>query len=319
MSNRAKQICPPSASGGLGIRFECKVQAAFVVLMLTEGIIPCLQRAWPIKEIQLQARRKGANFDDFVAIIQEPNTTRVAQMYAQVKRDITISNARTNTTFAEVIQAAWNDFSGQTFNRGEDVLVLVTRQLTKTDMSGVQEMLEWARVRPTATEFFTDIKMAKLSDDLKRKKLDVFRTQLKTANRGVDVSKEETHAFLRHFHLIGFDLDIKSGVSSALLKSHIAQYDTASIDGVWSQLYDEVGYYNQNGGTITWECLPEALKESFTTLRKITRAPTFTQKQETQVTTEQAEALALATLLGGWDESSAGDKEVISKLVAQDD
>lgn len=319
MSNNAKQICPPFASGGGGPRFECKVQAAFVVLMLTEGIIPCIQRSWPIKEIQLQTKRKGANFDDFMVIVQEPNTERIARMYAQVKRTITISDAKSNSMFAEVIQAAWNDFTAAAFNRGEDALVLITRQLTQTDMSGVQEMLDWAKTRPSASEFFTDIKMAKLSDEPKRKKLEIFRVQLKVANGGTDVSEEETHAFLRHFHLIGFDLDIKSGVSATLLKSHISQYSTPDIDGVWAQLYDEVGHYNQTGGSITWECLPESITESFTTLRKITRAPGFVQSGNEQLTPEQSETMAFATLLGGWSESSDGDKEVIAQLVAEDD
>jgi hypothetical protein len=58
MSGELKQLSNPFSSGGGGHNFENHVQAAFVVLMLTGGIAPCVQPL-PIKRIKLQGKYDG--------------------------------------------------------------------------------------------------------------------------------------------------------------------------------------------------------------------------------------------------------------------
>jgi len=47
MNTTTKQLSNPFSTGGGGPTFESRVQAAFVALMLTKGVCPCLP-SWPI-------------------------------------------------------------------------------------------------------------------------------------------------------------------------------------------------------------------------------------------------------------------------------
>ena len=58
MKNTGKQISNPFSTGGGGVNFETRVQASFVVLMLTGGFVPCF-RDCVIKKIKLQGRYSG--------------------------------------------------------------------------------------------------------------------------------------------------------------------------------------------------------------------------------------------------------------------
>nr|WP_303715652.1 hypothetical protein [Methanoculleus marisnigri] len=70
MSPRAKKISNPISSGGGGVIFETRVQAAFAILILTGGHASCLP-AWPIKKIKLQGKHLDYNTDDLVIFTKE--------------------------------------------------------------------------------------------------------------------------------------------------------------------------------------------------------------------------------------------------------
>ncbi|HIH03272.1 MAG TPA: hypothetical protein HA263_05290 [Methanoregulaceae archaeon] len=108
MTDKEKNLINPASSGSLGAFFETRVQAAFVVFMLTSRISPCLPQ-WPIQKIKLQGRYAGFNIDDFIVFTKDESTGQEAKLLAQIKRSITITEE--NDTFKEVIQAAWTDFN----------------------------------------------------------------------------------------------------------------------------------------------------------------------------------------------------------------
>lgn len=260
MTKATKQQSNPFSTGGGGPNFETRVQAAFTVLMLSGRVAPCL-RPFPIVRLKLQGRYAGYNTDDFIVFTKLPVLGQEAKLFAQIKHDISITAG--NQTFAEVIQSAWNDFTGTEFNHVTDAFALVTGPLSATDINNVRPILEWARHCENEEEFLLKVGSTNFSSSEKRAKLDVFRAHLKAANGGTDVSDKQLWEFLKVFHFIGYDLDTEFGGTISLLHSLIALYTNEDAPLVWTRIVDAVQTANQNAGTITHETLPKDIRSTF--------------------------------------------------------
>jgi hypothetical protein len=323
--DKRKQLSSPFSSGGGGVNFENQVQTLFVVLMLTGGAIPCLP-PWPIKKIKLQGRNADYNTDDFITTTEEQSSGRQSKLLAQIKHSVRFTD--NDVTFGEVIQAAWLDFkNSKLFDPSIDAIALICGPLSAEDID-VRTILEWASHCETANEFVQNVNLAKFSSDAKRSKLKAFRAQLKKANGGVDISDDELWRFLRIFHVLGYDMDVSSGVTLSLLHSHIAQFSNNNASGLWGLVSKEVASFNQNAGTVTVDALSEQIRIAFTQrVRKELIPDEFVQKPNADalLTTknyaegDQANALAFASLLGEWNEKLEGDREVIRKLIEGND
>ena len=222
MSTQSKQQSNPFSTGGGGISFEEHVQAAFGVLMMTGGVAPCLP-AWPIKKIKLQGKYAGFETDDLIVFVGEPNGDREARLLAQIKHSVKITSG--DKTFGEVIQAAWNDFRNPgVFTPERDAIAVITGPLSATEINDTRRILEWARDSENAGDFVTKVDMLNFSNPQKRAKLKAFRLHLKNANARTDISDEDLWRFMRSFHILGYDLDIKAGVILSLVHSLVSQY-----------------------------------------------------------------------------------------------
>jgi hypothetical protein len=260
MTETTKQQSNPFSTGGGGVNFETRVQAAFTLLMLTRKFSPCLPN-FPITKIILQGHYAGFNTDDFIIFAEQPDTLKKVKLLAQIKHDINITEK--DKTFAEVIQSTWNDFNHEDFDYKSDALALITGPLSKTDINDVRPILEWSRYCENEEEFLNKINTANFSSNGKRNKLKAFRSQLKSANDGIDVSNEQLWKFLKVFYLIDYDLDTESGVTLSFLYSLIAQYSSENAKNLWARIVDAVQVANQNAGTITLETLPEDIQTAF--------------------------------------------------------
>lgn len=319
MSDSEKQISNPFSTGGGGVNFETRVQASFVVLMLAGGFVPCFPDC-AIKKIKLQGRYSGYDTDDLIVYAERQGDGQEKKLLGQVKHSISITQR--DVVFREVIQAAWNDFNNpKIFARGKDSIALITGPLSTTDTGDVRAILEWARSCENSGEFFRNVELAKYSSRAKRSKLRAFRSNLNKANGGQEVPDEEIFQFLRHFHLLGYDLDIKAGVTLSLLHSLIGQYSQSDAQNIWSRVIDEVQYANQNAGTITIDSLPHDIRAAFQRpyIRTMPSELARTPLQKTDWNQVQyASDLAVANLLGSWNENSDADKLIISQLAKED-
>lgn len=321
---KPKQLSNPFSSGGGGVAFENQVQTIFVVLMLTGGVVPCLP-PWPIKKIKLQGRNQDYNTDDFIAFTEERSTGRKAKLLAQIKHRISFTE--NDSTLAEAIQAAWLDFNNTTlFDPTIDAIAVLSGPLTSDDVENVRTILEWARHYATALEFVENIQMGNFSSEGKRKAFGVFRAQLKRANNGVELSDEQLWQFTRCFHVLGYDMDVRSGVTLSLLQSHISQFTNDNASGIWGMVSREVASFNQNAGTMTIEMMSDSVKSAFSkhverefAPKDVTEARTDHPSGPAPYGPEQANALALASLVGQWNENAEGDRDSIRKLIEGDD
>ena len=310
MNNTAKQLSNPFSTGGGGPNFETDVQAAFVALMLTGGFAPCLP-CWPITKIKLQGKYAGYDTDDLIVFVKAPNGGQKRKMLCQIKHKVGIN--KDNKKFGEVIQAAWEDFNNpDIFEKGKDVFALITGPLSATDIDSVRiPILEKARHSENSSDFITKIEKANFTSKITREKLKAFRAQLKIANDNNDVSDDDLFNFLRHFHLLGYDLDIKSGVIQSLLHSLIGQNSTENVEGLWGKIVVEVRDVNQNAGTLTLDSIPDEIKDAFKKPVQETIPPelvtTETPVEKTDWNqSEYAAELAVFNLLGSWSEKTDG-------------
>lgn len=327
MITDGKKLSNPFSTGNGGARFEANIQATFVTLMLSGGHAPCLP-SWPIVEIKLQGAVADYATDDLIVFVENPANNDRRRLLGQVKNSIAITAK--SKLFAEVIQAAWNDFNDpKLFTKGKDVIALITGPINATDSDGVNGLLEQARHTRDADEFLTQVNRANFCSDNVRNKLAAFKAQLKAANRGNDVEEQDLYEFIRHFHLLGYDLAKKGSVISSLLQSHIAQFNKDIPDKIWYQIVNEVQDFNQYAGTITFNSLPDDLVEHFRA-PEITYIPKTLIKENIQgngtvqlVGTDwnrhaSAQKVATANLIGSWNESNEADIAVISQIIKED-
>lgn len=316
MANK-KKLSNPFSTGGGGVHFEAHVQASFVALMLTGGHAPCLP-CWPIAEIKLQGKIDGFDTDDLVVVVENVSSKERRKLLGQVKHSIDITHR--SALFGEVIQAAWNDFNNsKVFTRSKDIIALITGPLSATDAHNVQWLLNQARHTKNVDEFFRNVQQANFSPSKSSEKLKVIQHHLKTANGGNDVSRNELYDFLNHFHLLGYDLGNEFGVVLSLLHSHISQFQQQYPQWVWSRVVDVVQTWNKDAGTITLGKIPDDLLDAFKQKAVAEMPEEFKAAQEKPKTdwTQHPDAtyLALAVLIGAWQDKSQCDLDAITQLL----
>ncbi|PUB12520.1 hypothetical protein [Paenisporosarcina sp. OV554] len=320
MNDVGKELSNSYSTGGGGTHFENRVQASFVVLMLTGGFSPCLP-TWPIDEIKLQGKYQNIETDDLIIFVKQPGRDRQAKLLGQIKHTIKITKA--DKVFGEVIHAAWNDFNNQKiFNEHTDAIALITGPLSATDTDHVRTLLRQAQNSKDANDFNKRITLGKFTSAGQRKKLEVFKTHLKNANQNVDLTEDELWRFLKCFHLLLYDLDIK-GVTLSLLHSLIGQYSQGRAEDLLALIEKEVTYKSENAGYINIDSIPEnILSGFFEPIKRTIPNDLVKMPLETKIPDwnnhESASKLAIANLLGSWSEKNESDIDVISQLGRED-
>lgn len=312
--SQLKKLSNPFSTGGGGIHFEENVQASFLVLMLTGGNISCFPGR--IVKIRLQGKVDGYNIDDLIVFIESNDNGGPRRILGQIKH--TVSFTDSNKVFGEVISAAWKDFNNPTtFIKGRDSITLITES-SKASVD-VRRILDIARSAADVKDFLNKTEKAKFFGIKNQRKLKSFRDQLKKANNNTDISDEQFFDFLKHFYLLGSDLDSPSSTNLSLILSHIGQISQENAQSLWALLVKEISDANQNAGVITIDSLSDEIKNLFrkkpteTVPPELIEPPLLPGKIDWS-RDQNAQALAIANLVGSWNENSDSDKEVISLL-----
>ncbi len=319
-SKKSKKLSNPFSTGGRGEHFEAHIQASFVTLMLTGGYAPCLP-CWPITEIKLQGKIDGFNTDDLIVFVERPDTKEQRKLLGQIKSSVSVTQS--SDKFSDFIQGAWNDFNNpDIFIKGKDIITLITGPLNATDSRNVQWLLDEAKHTKSVDEFFRNVERTNFSPPKSVEKLAVIRHHLKAANNNIDISRDDLYSFLNHFYLLGYDLGNEVGVILSLLHSHISQFNRQNPEWIWSRVVDTVQTWNQYAGTITLDRLPEDLLEAFKqpTIAQIPKVLTVPKIETAQIDWNQHQYftdLALANLVGSWNENNASDIEILQKLIGE--
>ncbi len=310
------KIANSFSTGGGGYRFESHIQALFVVLMLTGGYTPCFPYC-PITKIKLQNKIRGYETDDILVIVEDANSKKQRRLIGHIKSSIDITEG--DAMFGKVIEDAWKDFNNaEVFQKGEDIIALITGPLSKTDIRNVPWLFNQARSTEDADELVTRVERPYFSSHDKQQKFEVIRGHLNVANGKKDVSDNEFYEFLKHFYILGYDLGNEYSVVLSLLHSRISQFQQQCPQGAWAQVVDIVQEMNQNAGTITRENLPEYILKLFEKKSLGVEMPEkfkVAQERTDWMKHPDATHLALAVLIGAWQDKSQYDREVIEQLL----
>lgn len=316
-----KNLSNPISTGGGGHLFEAHVQASFLTLMLARGFAPCLA-PWPINKIKLQASHEGYKTDDLVVFVRSSESDVEHKLLAQIKHSIGFTKG--DKEFPDVIEAAWLDFNNSVlFKKKQDSIAVITGPLNIIDIRDTRTILDWARTEETAESYFRKVRMEKVSSKSKISKLEVFCDLLTRANNNVAPSDDEIFQFLRHFHILCYDLDIKAGVALSLLHSLIGQYSVEKTRMLWGHIVNEVQTFNVSAGTITRDSLPPDLIEAFETRVKEETIPSkLIEKEEpaksvAAILTPLPAEFTVASLVGSWNADNGEDQDAMS-LLAQE-
>jgi hypothetical protein len=314
MFDKPKFTSNPFSSSGAGIVFEHHVQTCFSILLLADGFLPGLPNH-KIKRIELQAKRIRYATDDLVAITQDLNNQEEVKMLVQVKHDAPVIDG--DGVFSKVISGAWKDFKNpKVFKQNKDKLVLVTGPMSKTDIEDVRTILNWARHSKDWNDFYNNkISLPNYSSDSKRNKLKVFRNQIKKANDGVEPSNDDVFSFLRHFYIYGYDLDIEEQTAYSFLTTIINQFPSSQpVTSIYAEIFQHISDGNQSSETITKTSFPQHIQDIFQRDSKLSIPNEFLPKPVIHIIDKNKEALFIALILGGWNESYEGDGEIAHRL-----
>lgn len=228
----------PELAGGEGFTFEGDAAASYLVALLAEASAPGIDDRTVVR-VSVQQRDFGEPLDDVIVDFEDA-AKNPARLSLQVKRSLTISKAKTNTDFRDIIRDSWATLKKSDFRINTDRYGAAVDTVTPAKKRALKTLCDWARESLTADHF--DARFAEggsSSADIAAVKNDVVAL-LKEAKGGAPCTSEDVHQFLAHFVLIQFDFLREGATDPPDAINHIrdclAPDDAAKAPLVWSRV-----------------------------------------------------------------------------------
>lgn len=227
----------PELAGGEGFTFEGDAAAFYIAALLAEAYAPGIDDRTVVR-VSVQQRDFGEPLDDVIVDFEDA-AKNPARLSLQVKRSLTISKAKTNTDFRDIIRDSWATLKKSDFRVNADRYGAAVGTVTPAKERALKTLCDWARESLMADHF--DARFAKdgsASAELEAVKNDVVAL-LKEA-KGATCTSEEVHQFLAHFVLIQFDF-LREGATDPpdainRIRDCLAPDDAAKASLVWSRV-----------------------------------------------------------------------------------
>lgn len=249
----SKSTFNPVSTSGIGFKLEHYVQVSYFASLMLGIPIP-FSDGFTIKELKFQAKHE-AETDDLLVLLE--NGKQAYHHYLQSKKGFEINK---NETFEKVIDAAYKDFIGGTFNEKYNKFIIFTDVLTKTDSDDALTMLDWARFSGNSTDFLKKLSLNKS----KKNKFVYFENTLNKV-AGKTLSDDDIWKFLKCFYLKSFDYLSTGSKDKEILKWYLKPYlkGAVSSDQALLKLLEFVQLSNQHGATINTENVSDEIKNLF--------------------------------------------------------
>jgi hypothetical protein len=189
-------------AGGAGFTFGDAVSAHYLSALLAEGYAQGVEHR-TVCRVALEQRELGEPLDDVVVDFRDASGDP-ARLSLQVKRALTISAAKTNTDFREVIRDSWATYQKSNFRRRTDRYGVAVGHIAKEKARSLVALCELARASDTPAHFKARFaKRGNAGAAVKTVRSDVVK--LLRAAKGRACYEQEIHDFLAHFVLLEFD------------------------------------------------------------------------------------------------------------------
>jgi hypothetical protein len=236
-NNKARRAQSPELSAGAGFTFEDAVSATFLSALVAEGYAPGISNA-TVSRVALQQRSFKEPLDDVIVDFRDIGGA-TARLGLQVKRALTISAAKNNTDFREVIRDCWATLHLGHFRKKVDRYGVAVGEIAKDRARDFISLCEAARESQTTEHFSARFAQGgNASTTLKAVKEDIV--SLLSEVKGSEISEAETYEFLAHFVLQEFDFlhdgavdppEVMSG-----LRDCLAAADVDQAPALWTTL-----------------------------------------------------------------------------------
>lgn len=238
-NDETTEVKPQSAelAGGAGFTFEDAVGALYLAALLGETHAPgVLNRT--VSQVAFQQRNFGEPLDDVIVDFRT-DAGDEARLSLQVKRALTISAAKTNADFRDVIRDSWLTYKKTNFRKGTDRYGAVVENVARTKSRDLQRVCELARASESAAYF--EKRFTRSGDASQEQKIirDEIVRLLKEA-KGEKPTALEIHEFFAGFVLIELDFMHEGATDTALAMSHlrecVLESQAAQAPLLWSKL-----------------------------------------------------------------------------------
>lgn len=208
-------VVSAAATGGAGVYFEQHAGAAFLSLLLVRGIPPCLPSC-QLVEVHFQTGHNGWRTDDLLLIGKRADGQEM-RLAAQVKRKFVVS--RKDADFRKTISDAWLDFQARNpFNPATDAFAIITLRGSETLLNHFVRLLDCARFCRDAADFSQRLDLQRFLHKTARKYYEEICAVVEEA-AGTPQDASAVFEFLRHLHILSFDLNSSTAQTEAWVKS----------------------------------------------------------------------------------------------------
>ncbi len=291
-----KQLASPYLEGGGGYNFEHRVQAYFLLLMLSDGKDPIFNR--PVVKLDFQARHHGYHIDDLVCY-----TDGGRKLLIQIKHSV--KAVKSNKDFKETVQAAWKDFNSELFDLNRDRIVLVSGNISPDHRKAMMDLNTQARSSSDESDFLnTRINMPRFLSSKTKDVFDAIKEIITDLNPNEKLDISVLWPFFKVFSLLTFDLDYEDSINRSLILALLEKNVNEDVMKVWRSLCDYADECDKNSKVV----MPQTVSEDINALFK-------SQEIELQVVFDQANELwASLALVGAWNESNEHDVAVVEQV-----
>lgn len=230
-------VQPPELTGGGGFSFEDAVVAIYLGALLGEESAPGLAGRI-VSRVAVQQAAFGDPLDDLIVDGKASDGTE-SRLSLQIKRQLTISAAATNTDFREIVTRAWDTLNTPGFREDVNRVGFTTGTISDASQRALSEVCEWARVSQSAEGFFARFETPGFAGEQRQDVVRAFQIIL-SAHPAGKVCDAGVYRLLRHFVLVKFDLLHEGATDEAnaivRLRGHLHASVSNRASDLWNRL-----------------------------------------------------------------------------------
>ncbi len=144
-----RQATSTELTGGAGFTYEDTVVAYYLAALLREEHAAGQDRV--VTSVAVQQSGHGHPMDDIVVEFKDGAGRRVFGL--QVKRQLRISAAPTNTDFCAIITAAVATRASAEFQQDRDAYGFVAEHVAAGPLRTLDRLIDWAKASPSGEDF----------------------------------------------------------------------------------------------------------------------------------------------------------------------